>query len=602
MTGGAFDQGELDQERFGKVYDRRVAGRIIPYILPHKGLVAISVAAMLAFAASQVAVPWIIKVGIDDYIKPGDLKGLTWIVALFIGNALVNWGASFVLEYSISLAGQRILFRLRSEMFSHLQKLSLRFYDKAEVGRLMSRVQGDVFQVQEFLAVAVVTFGELLSLGGIVAAVLLLNWKLGLITMAVWPLLVLTVAIWQPFAKKSFTRIRVAISSVNGALNENISGVRVVQSMNRQDRNLELFDSKNRANLDATLSATRLSSGLLPGVDTLTAISVGLAIFFGARMVTDAAIEVGALIAFILYIQRFFDPVRSLASQYTAMQRAMASGARIFELLDTEPDMPDAPDAEELPALKGDVEVRNVSYSYVPGNDVLTDVSLHIKPGETAAIVGPTGAGKTTLVSLISRFYEVPRGRGAVLMDGHDIRDQTRQSLASQLSMVLQEPFLVTGTVRENIKYNHTHATDQQMMAAARAVGVHDMVTRLEDGYDTYLHERGVNLSVGQRQLLSFARAIVAEPRILILDEATANIDSHTEMLIQQALQKLLHGRTAIVIAHRLSTIRGADKIVVLDQGKVVEVGSHAELMDLGGLYAHLYQMNYAALEQVPPA
>ena len=587
-----------DGEEFGNVYNRRVVARFIPYILPHKGLVAGSIVSMLVYTATQVAVPWIIKIGIDEYIGARDFAGLTWIVGLFIGNAFLNWGANFAQEYTVVRVGQSVLFRLRSDMFAHLQKLSLNYYDKSEVGRIMSRVQGDVWQIQEFLGVAVMTVGELLSLVGIIVALMLLNLKLGLIAMAVWPLLALLVALWQPRARRSFTGVRRAISIVNGALNENITGVRVVQSMNRQERNLELFDEKNQENLKQSLSATRLSAGLLPPVDTLTAISIGLAIYFGAQMVSAGALEVGALIAFILYIQRFFDPIRSLTMQYTSLQRAMASGIRVFELLDTKPDMVDTPDAKQFPALRGDVEMRDVSYSYVPGQDVLSHVNLHVRPGETAAIVGPTGAGKTTIVSLLARFYDVPRDRGAILVDGQDVRDATRSSLVSQISMVLQEPFLFSGTVRENIVYNHVDATDEQTTKAAKAVGAHDFIMKLEDGYDTYLHERGVDLSLGQRQLISFARAIVADPRILILDEATASIDSQTEAVIQKALQRLLKGRTAIVIAHRLSTIRGADKIVVLDHGKVEEVGTHQQLMDKDGLYSHLYHMNHAALEE----
>jgi ATP-binding cassette subfamily B protein len=372
--------------------------------------------------------------------------------------------------------------------------------------------------------------------------------------------------------------------------------------MNRQERNLELFAVENRESLKSSLSATRLAAGLMPSVDMLSAVSIGLVLILGARMVSDAALEVGALVAFVMYIQRFFDPIRSLTMQYTQLQRAMASGIRIFELLDTEPGLVEAPDARELPRLRGAIEFCNVSYSYVPGLDVLKDVSLKIAPGQTAAIVGPTGAGKTTLVSLATRLYDVERGRGSILVDGHDIRDTTRRSLVSQTSMVLQEPFLFTGTVSDNIKFGHRDATDRRMVDAATAVGAHDFISRLEDGYETFLYERGVNLSVGERQLISFARAIVADPRILILDEATANIDSYTEMLIQRALKRLLAGRTAIVIAHRLSTIRGADKIIVLNHGSVEEVGSHEELMGRPGLYSHLYAMNFAALKEALPA
>ena len=305
--------------------------------------------------------------------------------------------------------------------------------------------------------------------------------------------------------------------------------------------------------------------------------------------------------AFVLYIQRFFDPIRNLTMQYTQLQRAMASGSRIFEMLDMEPGLVDTPDATELSHLKGEIEFRGVSYGYVPGQDVLHEIDLHVAPGQTVAVVGPTGAGKTTIVSLIARFYDVECGRGAILVDGHDVRDVTRRSLAGQMSMVLQEPFLFSGTVAENIRYNRTQATEAEVVEAATAVGADDFIMRLEDGYDTYIRERGVNLSVGQRQLLSFARAIVADPRILVLDEATANIDSYTEMIIQRALKRLLRGRTAIVIAHRLSTVRGADKIVVVDKGRVVETGTHEDLIRSRGLYAHLYQMNYAAIQAPLP-
>ena len=591
-----------DEEAFGSAYNPRVIARFLPYLVPHKRLVSISVVAMLVYTASHVAVPWLVKIGIDDYIKVGDFSGLTLIVALFIGNAMLMWGSFYAMEVTLARAGQGILYQLRNDLFHHLQRQSVSFYDKTEVGRIMSRVLGDVYQLQQFLEVAVVTLGGLLGLVWIVVALLILSLKLGLISMAVLPVLIITMMVWQPFARKVFLRVRRAAAIVNGALNENISGVRVVQSMNRQERNLRDFDVKNRENYRANLFAGRLSAAVLPPVDILTALSVGLVVYFGARMVTSEALEVGGLIAFIMYIQRFFDPIRNLTMQYTMLQRAMASGIRIFELLDTTPDLSDAPNAKDLSRLKGEIELRDVSFSYVPGQDVTKNVSLHVEPGETVAIVGPTGAGKTTLVSLISRFYDVSNGRGAILVDGHDIRDVTRKSLTGQMSMVLQEPFLFSGTVRENVKYNHVDATDEQMIAAAKAVGAHDFIVKLEDGYDSYLRERGVNLSIGQRQLLSFARAIVADPRILILDEATANIDSYTEMLIQQALQELLRGRTAIVIAHRLSTIRDADKIVVLDQGEIVEVGKHEQLMDSGGLYAHLYQMNYAAMAEALPA
>lgn len=595
------DSSVLDEEVFGSAYDHRIVGRLVPYAMPYKHFMAVATVAMLVFAGSQVAVPWIIKLGIDDYIAGGDLSGLTLVVVLFMGNTVVNLGSSYIQEVAIARAGQGVLFSLRREMFAHLQRLSLPFFDKTETGRIISRVQGDVFQLQEFLSVVVLTLGDLLALIGIVAALLFLSVELGLISMMVLPVLAVIVVLWQPLAKKAFIRARRAISIVNGALNENISGVRIVQSMNRQERNFQLFDEKNDEVRRANISAGRLSAGLLPGVDILTALSVGLAIYFGADMVTDKQLEVGGLVAFVMYIQRFFDPIRSLTIQYTLLQRAMASGSRIFELLDTKPDLADAADAVDLPRLQGEIELRDVTFGYVPGDAVLQDVSLKIGAGDTVAVVGPTGAGKTTLVSLIARFYDVPATQGIILFDGKPVRETTRKSLSTQIGMVLQEPHLFSGSIGENIKYNHVSVTDEQMVEAATAVGIHEFIMRLEDGYNTYLYERGSNLSVGQRQLVSFARAIVANPRVLVLDEATANIDSATELLIQRALGKLLQGRTAVVIAHRLSTIRGADKIVVLDQGRVEEVGKHEELLGRGGLYAHLYQMNYAALEESMP-
>ncbi len=591
MLGGSTGA-QGDEEVFGSVYDQRVVSRMLGYVAPYRRELAIAVVAMLAFTASLTAVPWVIKIAIDDFIAKGDLAGLWWVVAVFVGLASINWGANYLQQTAMERVGQGLLHALRRDMFVHLQRQSVSFFNRTEAGRLISRVIGDVGQMQELTSIVVMTLGDLVSLVFIIGAVLALDVRLGLISMATLPVLVLVVAFWQPFAKREFLRVRHAISVVNADLNENLAGVRVVQSMNRQSVNLDRFERKNRHHLDANKVASRWSAGLLPSVDALTGVAIGLVVFFGGRMVSGGAIEVGALIAFVLYIQRFFDPVRSLTMQYTQLQRSMTSGTRIFDLLDARPEVVDAPGVPDLDDIKGRVEFRGVSFSYESGTDVLDRVSFIAEPGEAVAIVGPSGAGKTTLVSLLARFADVDRGRGAIEVDGRDIREVTRLSIVSQMSMVLQEPFLFSGTVRENIKFSRPGIADERMIESARAVGAHEFISALPDGYDTRIAELGMNLSLGQRQLISFARALVADPRILVLDEATASVDSETEVQIQNALRVLLKGRTAILIAHRLSTIRHAGRILVMDKGRIVEDGDHDQLMESDGLYARLYRLN----------
>ena len=591
MMGGSTGAGE-DEEVFGSAYDQRVVSRMLAYIRPYRRELALAVAAMLVFTASLTAVPWIIKIAIDDHIARGDLGGLWWVVAVFIGLAVVNWGANYLQQTAMERVGQGLLYGIRRDMFNHLQRQSVAFFGRTEVGRLISRVIGDVGQVQELTAIVVMTLGDLVSLVFIIGAVLALDLRLGLISMAMLPALVVVVLVWQPYARRQFLRVRHAIAVVNADLNENIAGVRVVQAMNRQGVNFERFERLNRRHLGANMIASRWSAGLLPSVDVLTGVAMALVVFFGGRMVSGGAIEIGALVAFVLYIQRFFDPIRSLTMQYTQLQRSMTSGARIFDLLDARPDLVDAPGALPMPPVKGSVEFRNVSFSYEPGVEVLDRVSFRAEPGETVAIVGPSGAGKTTLVSLLARLADVEEGSGAVEVDGRDIREVTRSSLVSQMSVVPQEPFLFSGTVRENIKFSRSEVSDERMIEAATAVGAHEFISALPEGYDTRLAELGMNLSLGQRQLISFARALVADPRILVLDEATASVDSETEARIQTALGAVLRGRTAIVIAHRLSTVRHAGRILVMDKGRVVEEGDHDALIMASGLYARLNRLN----------
>jgi len=489
--------------------------------------------------------------------------------------------------------GQGILYSLRTGMFNHLQELSPSFFHRTPVGRIMSRSQSDVLQLQETFELIVQSLSDMLSLVGIVAIMLWIDWRLALISMSILPVLFFVLGYWQRFARHSFMRIRRAIAMVNGEYNQNITGVRVVESFNRQDANMEHFDDLNSEHLNANLEASRYSGALQPFVEVLMGVGMGFGVVLvGGIMFKGGNLEWAVLLAFALYIQRFFEPVRHLTMQYSQLQRAMAAGVRIFEVLDLKPEVVDKPDAIELPEIQGEIKFEDVNFQYVTDVDVLKEVNLHIRPGENVALVGSTGAGKSTLVTLIHRFADVTTGR--ITVDGHDIRDVTRHSLVSQMSMVLQEPYLFSGTVADNIRYNYEHASDDDVVAAAKIVGAHDFIMELDQGYDSVLAERGINLSLGQRQLLSFARAVVGNPRVIILDEATASIDTHTEVLIQRALQKVLAGRTSIVIAHRLSTIRNADKIVVLDQGRLVEQGNHEELLaKKGGVYARLYAVNY---------
>ena len=590
----------IEEEIFGRVFDGKVAQRIWQFVRPYKRQVAISVAAVVTYTGTQLTIPLLISYAIDYGMAAEEPQSLLLkIMAIFAVIVIINFISSRVQELVTGRMAENVLFDIRRAMFEHLQRVSLSFMDKTEVGRLMSRLQGDVNSMQEFLETSVLAVGDLLLLFGIVAVMLWLDWQLALMVLTVIPILFAVRILWLAPARAAFMAAHEANSMTNGALAEAIHGVRAIQAMDRANLNAELYGQLVDNTYKAQLRASKLSQIMIPIVDTLTGGAMAVVALAGGLMVVSGRIEVGVMVAFLFYIQRFFDPIRSLTMQYSVMQRAMASGHRLTEVLDVDIDVQDAQDATSLGDNDdGSVEFRNVTFGYHPEHPVLKDVNFRVKSGETVALVGPTGSGKSSSMALIHRFYDVQKG--TVLVGGHDVRDIMQKSLGRHSAMVLQEPYLFTGTVRDNIRYASDWADDDAVVEAAIAVGAHDFIEALPLGYDTVLAERGSNLSLGQRQLLSFARALVTDAKILIMDEATANIDSYTEMQIQKALRRLLEGRTGLVIAHRLATIRNADRIIVLQKGQLVEQGDHDELIELGGLYAQLYQLNYSSFDDLP--
>ncbi|MCB1493755.1 MAG: ABC transporter ATP-binding protein [Rhodobiaceae bacterium] len=589
----------IEEEIFGRTFDGKVVSRIWEFVTPYRRKVVIAVIAVLSFTGAQLVIPLLIRYAIDHGMAPGANPGvLPAIMALFALAIAINYIASRIQEGVTGRMAENVLFDIRRKMFAHLQRVSLSFMDKTEVGRLMSRLQGDVNSMQEFLESSIMSVGDIALLIGIVGVMLWLDWQLAAMVLIALPILFVVRLFWLKPARDAFMAAHQANSVTNGALAEAINGVRAVQAMDRAGLNHELYGRLVDVNYRAQLRGSRLAQIMIPIVDTLTGISMAVVIVAGGLMVVSGRIEVGVMVAFLFYIQRFFDPIRSLTLQYSVMQRAMASGHRLTEVLDVEVGVRDAAGAAPLgPGDDGSVEFRNVTFGYNPEIPVLKDVSFKVASGETVALVGPTGSGKSSSMSLIHRFYDVQDG--AVLVGGKDVRSVTQESLGRHIAMVLQEPYLFTGTVAENIRYASHWASDDDILEAAKAVGAHDFIMALPSGYDTMLEERGGNLSLGQRQLISFARALVVDAKILVLDEATASIDSYTEMLIQKALQRLLEGRTGLVIAHRLATIRNADRIVVLQQGQKIEEGSHDELIARKGLYAKLYSLNYASFDDL---
>lgn len=598
--GGMHWRRGMDQEEVNLSWkDLRSVLRLWVYIRPYKFQIVASAILVSVVSLTRLVGPYLMAIAIDQHIAQGNLRGLDVVALMYLAAYLVAWGGGYAQTYIMSWVGQRIIYTLRKDLFAHLQRLGLNYYDRLQAGRIMSRVTNDVESLNQLVSSGIISFvNDFVTIFGVVAAMLALNRQLAMASFITVPMLAGLTIFFQGRMRRAYHQVRRRIADVNANLQESISGMRVTQAFTREDVNVQRFDSTNQGNLQANLQAAALHSLFFPLVEVIGATAACAVVWYGgvlyARNVQGipTGMTAGVLAAFIGYVVRFFMPIRNLSQLYNMFLSASVSTERIFEMLDEVPEIADRPGAIALPVIEGRVRFEDVTFSYVEGQPVLFDLNLQAEPGEIIALVGPTGAGKSTVINLLSRFYEPEQGR--ITVDGVDIRDCTLESLRSQLGIVLQDTFLFSGTIRDNLRYGKLSATDAEIYDAAEAVGAHEYILRLPDGYDTQVHERGGRLSVGQRQLLAFARALIADPRILILDEATSSVDAYTEVLIQRAMERMLQGRTSFVIAHRLSTIRHATRIYVLDQGRVVESGTHEELLARGGLYRELYEKQFA--------
>jgi len=582
----------LIQEPSKAPYDRHLAWRLLGYLRPYRKALVTSILLLSGVSGLRLVGPYLTKVVIDESISKGDIGKLLPISLVFLGALVLQFALSFAQIYIMNWTGQRIMNDLRLQLFSHVQKLHLSYFDRNPVGRIMTRLTNDVEVLNELFTSGVVSvFGDVFSLGGIVLVMLWLNWKLALLSFAVIPFLFLASFFFKIRVRDSYRRVRAAIARINSFLQENITGMSVVQIFVQEERKFDEFQDRNREHMQANLDSILYYAIFYPLVSLIGAAAVALILWYGGIQVIDSALTLGAVVAFIQYSERFYKPISDLSEKLNIVQSAMASSERIFDLLDVEPQITAPPDPKVQAIIQGDIEFRDVTFSYVPDTVVLRDVSLRVKPGEKIAIVGATGSGKSTIINLLCRFYDVQKGE--VLVDGVNVKQLDPEELRRSIAIVLQDVFLFSGTIRDNIRLWGTHIEQSQMEEAAKRVRADQFIRQLPDGYGSRVAERGASLSVGQRQLLAFARALAHDPRILILDEATSSVDTETEILIQEALDELMKGRTSLIVAHRLSTIQNCDRIIVLHKGRIQEVGTHRELLDRGGIYHKLYQLQY---------
>ena len=598
-----------EEEVLGKAYDGRLMRRLLVYLRPYWFWALLALIAIIFYGLLQAVPPYLLKVEVDRYLDPTSaskvpaflarylssdpFKGILQIaLVFFLPTVLLTFLLQFAQSFTMQLVGQRVMYDLRKELFAHLQRLQLSFYDRNPVGRMVTRVTTDVDVLNELFASGMVAiFGDFFTLFSIVVVMVSLNWRLALLTFSVLPLIVLVTIAFRKTVRESYRRIRIAIARINAYLQEHITGMAVIQLFNREQRSFEEFEKVNRTHMEAYKDSILAYGLFYPAVEFLGVLAVAIILDLGGVMALEGAVTIGTAIAFIQYSQRFFRPIQDLSDKYNILQSAMASAERIFKLLDTPITVTDPAQPQPLEAPRGRIEFRNVNFAYQDDHRVLENVSFTIEPGETVAVVGHTGAGKTTLTSLLLRFYEVQDGQ--VLFDDVDIRNLRLRELRKNFGMVLQDPFLFTGDISSNIRMGTKGISDERLRAATRQVNILDFIESLPGGFDEPVRERGATLSVGQKQLLSFARALAHDPKVLILDEATSSVDPETEAMIREALRRLLENRTSLVIAHRLSTIQNASKIVVMHKGHVREVGTHQELLQKRGIYHRLYELQY---------